>query len=267
VDGLLSVGHLARRAGLTTKALRHYDRIGLFVPHLVDEAGYRWYTVEQLSTARLIARLRAVDLPLAEVRRCVADPGQLAGVLAAHERRLEARVTRLRGDLHEIRHLLTDQEVSPVSGEPQLLDHRRLGAELFNGAWELMEKEDRTPAEDDRMLHMAHASRYHWGEVGTPANLARGEWQCSRVYAVLRRPEPCRHHGQRVLDLCREHGLADWDLAFGYEALARGHAIAGDTEAARRSIEEALAVPIAEDEDRALLLGDLETIPGVERFW
>jgi DNA-binding transcriptional MerR regulator len=271
VDGLLSVGHLARRAGLTTKALRHYDRIGLFVPHLVDETGYRWYAHDQVATARLIARLRAVDVPLADVRRCVADPAAVPEVLAAHERRLEARVTRLRGDLHEIRHLLTDRlpdmEVSPVSDEPLLLDHRRLGADLFNGTWELMEKEDRTPAEDDRMLHMAHASRYHWGEVGTPANRARGEWQCSRVYAVLRRPEPCRHHAQRTLDICREHGLADWDLAFGFEALARGHAIAGDVEAARRSIEEALAVPIAEEEDRALLLADLESIPGVARFW
>jgi DNA-binding transcriptional MerR regulator len=267
VDGLLSVGHLARRAGLTTKALRHYDRIGLFTPHLVDESGYRWYAVEQLATAWLIARLRAVDVPLADVRRCVADPAVVAEVLATHERRLEARVARLRGDLHEIRHLLTDQEVSPMSDQPLLLDHRRLGADLFNGTWELMEKEDRTPAEDDRMLHMAHASRYHWGEVGTPANLARGEWQCSRVYAVLRRPEPCLHHARRTLDLCRENGLVDWDLAFAHEALARGHAVAGDPEAARRSVEEALAVPIAEEEDRALLTADLETIPGVERFW
>jgi hypothetical protein len=47
------------------------------------------------------------------------------------------------------------------------------------------------------MLHMAHASRFHWEQVGTPANLARGEWLCSRVYAVLRRPEPCLHHAAR----------------------------------------------------------------------
>ena len=40
------------------------------------------------------------------------------------------------------------------------------------------------------MLHAAHASRFHWGEVGEPVNFARGEWQISRVYAVLGRPEP-----------------------------------------------------------------------------
>lgn len=98
-------------------------------------------------------------------------------------------------------------------------------------------------------------------------DLARGEWQCSRVYAVLNRPEPCLHHAQRVLDLCTENDLADWDLAFAHEALARGHAIAGDGEAARRETELALAIDIAEDEDRALILADLGTIPGQRRFW
>jgi hypothetical protein len=174
---------------------------------------------------------------------------------------------RIRGDRHEIRHLLADEGARPVSDEPPILDHRRLGVTLFNQTWELMEREDRGPADDDRMLHVAHASRHHWGEVGTPANLARGEWLCSRVYAVLGRPEPCVHHARRVLALCKEHGLADWDLAFGHEALARGLAVAGDLEAARAEVELALAVPIADEEDRALLLTDLATVPGIDPFW
>jgi DNA-binding transcriptional MerR regulator len=265
-DGLISVGRLARRVGLTAKALRHYDRVKLFEPALVDDAGCRWYTPQQLETARLIASLRAVDVPLDEIRRCLAG-ADVRDVLQAHERRIEARLTRLRGDLHEISHLLADEGAPKMTDEPEPPDHRRLGTTLFNGTWELMEKEDRTPADDDRMLHMAHASRYHWGEVGTTANRARGEWQCSRVYAVLRRPEPCKHHAQRTIDLCLENGIADWDLAFGYEALARAYAIAGDSEAAREQTEHALAVEIAEDEDRSLLHADLETIPGQARFW
>jgi DNA-binding transcriptional MerR regulator len=269
-DALISVGALARRVGLTAKALRHYDRVGLFVPDVVDAAGYRWYRPGQVATARLIARLRAVDLPLDGIRRCLADPGALPEVLAAHERRLEARLTRIRGDLHDLRHLLHDDDekgARPVTDEPEILDHRRLATALFNETWTLMEKEDRAPADDDRMIHAAHASRYHWGEIGTPANLARGEWQCSRVYAVLRRAEPAKWHAHRVLGICAEDGLADWDLAFGHEALARAHAVDGDLEAARDQVEQALAVPIADDDDRTLLLADLETIPGIERFW
>jgi hypothetical protein len=119
------------------------------------------------------------------------------------------------------------------------------------------------------MLHMAHASRHHWGQVGKIENFGRGEWQCSRVYAVLRRPEPCLHHAQRCLDICQENGIGDFDLAFAYEALARGHAVAGDAEQARAYTQQALAAAedIASDDDRELVLSDLETIPGQERFW
>ena len=63
-----------------------------------------------------------------------------------------------------------------------MTDHRRLGVELFNEVWRLLE----TRQDDDRMLHAAHASRFHWGEAAEagPANLARGEWQVSRVHVV-----------------------------------------------------------------------------------
>ena len=274
----LSIGRLARLSGLTAKALRYYDRVGLLSPARVDATtGFRFYAVDQILPARRIARLRAVDLPLDEVRAylAAADPAAAERILLNHRSRLESRVARLTGDLHELAHLIKDGVDHPMTDSPateELLSRdaeRRLAASLFNATWDLMEKEDRTPAEDDRMIHMTHASRYHWEQVGTAANLARGEWQCSRVYAVLRRPEPCLHHAQRVLDICQENGIGDWDLAFAYEALARGSAVAGDVEAARMWTERALAAAedIAEEQERAILLTDLETIPGQVRFW
>ena len=272
VDGLLSVGALARQAGLTAKALRHYDRIGLLRPDLVDAAGYRWYQPTQLAAARRIALLRGVDVPIDDVRRCLDDPDAVEAVLTSHRRRLEARLTRVQRDLHTLDHLITDgwERPMPTTAEPmQAEDERRLAASLFNRTWTLLEKEDRSRDEDDAMIHMAHASAYHWRQIGTPQNVARGEWQCSRVYAVLRRAEPCLHHAQRVLDICQENDLRDFDLAFAYEALARGHAVAGDAEQARAYTEQALAAAedIAEADDRELLLTDLETIPGQTRFW
>jgi hypothetical protein len=63
-------------------------------------------------------------------------------------------------------------------------DRRRLAVDLFNHVWTLLDKPDRTPAEDDEMIHAAHASRFDWAEVGAPVNLVRGEWQVSRVYAT-----------------------------------------------------------------------------------
>jgi DNA-binding transcriptional MerR regulator len=271
-DRHLSVGAFARRAGLTAKALRHYDRIGLLEPASVDQDGYRWYSPRQLPAALRIAALRAVDVPLDDVRRALADQATVADVLGVQRRRLEARLARVQRQLHHLAHLTTDGMEHPMPDtDVDVSDERRLAAALFNATWTLMEKEDRTRAEDDEMLHMAHASRHHWGRVAeaTPANFGRGEWQCSRVYAVLGRSEPCLHHAQRYLDICQENGIADWDLAFAYEALARGHAVAGDMDQARAFTEQALAAAedIAEDDDRELVLSDLESIPGQPRFW
>ena len=273
-DGLIGVGDLARRTGLTAKAVRHYDRIGLLRPNVVDGAGYRWYSPDQIADARHIAVLRSVDVPLDEVRAVLDRRAVLADVLVTQRRRLDARLERVLGQRHILDHLHTDGlEFAMPETDPgtDAADERRIAVAAFNATWTLMEKEDRSRAEDDEMLHMAHASRHHWARVPghTPTHLARGEWQCSRVYATLRRSEPALHHAQRCLDICEEHGIGDFDLAFAYEALARGHAVAGDADRARAFTEQALAAAddIAEDADRELLLSDLESIPGQARFW
>ena len=141
-------------------------------------------------------------------------------------------------------------------------DRRQLAVDLFNHVWTLLEKQERTPAEDDEMLHSAHASRYHWGEVGRPVNLARGEWQCSRVYAVLGRAEPALHHARRCLELCEATEVEDWDVPFAYEALARAHLVAGDAaEAARcEQLAREAGERIADAEDRDHLLAELATL-------
>jgi len=167
--------------------------------------------------------------------------------------------------------MATPVSTKSAPGSGSVTDERLLAAQLFNETWRLMDQPDRTADDDDRMIHAAHASRYHWGQVpeATPAHLARGEWQISRVYAVLGRAEPALHHAQRVLDICQHNGIGDWDLAFALEALARAHAVAGHPEQARRYTDQALAAvsDIADEEDRALVLADLATIPGQPRYW
>jgi hypothetical protein len=150
-----------------------------------------------------------------------------------------------------------------VSADQGGFDERALAATLFNRTWTLLDKPDRSVEEDSEMVHAAHASCFHWLQVGTPVNAVRGEWQCSRVYAVLGRSEPALHHARRCLSLCEEHGIGDFDIAFAHEALARAYAVEGDHAQARRHAElaRAAAVDIAEDEDRELVLADLATIP------
>ena len=135
---------------------------------------------------------------------------------------------------------------------------RQLGVDLFNETWRLMESR----ADDPRMVNCAHASAYHWSVAPEckPENLARSEWLVSRVYTVVARPEPALAHAEQCRELCERNGLRDWDLAFAYEALARASRVAGDAEAARRFVELARAVEIADAEDRELLEQDLATV-------
>jgi DNA-binding transcriptional MerR regulator len=273
-DRLLTIGQFATASGLTAKALRHYDSVGLLEPAAVEPgSGYRRYHTDQLGTARLVRKLRDLGLPLAEVRRllCLQTPDAeaMTSALLAHRRRLEARVTVLQRQLHDLDHLVTDggKEIMPETKDRPDLDpaaQRQLAAALFNRVWTFLEQESRTEAEDAEMIHAAHASCYHWMQIGEPVNRARGEWQCSRVYAVLRQPEAALFHARKVLDICQREGIADFDLAFAYEALARASAVGGSPDEALRWTGQARAASadIADDGDRELVLSDLATIPG-----
>jgi DNA-binding transcriptional MerR regulator len=65
----MSIGEFARRSRLSAKALRLYDELGLLPPARVDEdSGYRLYEPGQLEQARLIAALRQLQVPLAEIK-------------------------------------------------------------------------------------------------------------------------------------------------------------------------------------------------------
>ena len=143
-------------------------------------------------------------------------------------------------------------------------EERQLAVDLFNRTWTLLELPARTPEQGDELIDTAHASSYHWLQVGTAANRARSQWQLSRVYVVLGRPEPALHHAHRCLAWCEANpeALEDWDLPYAHEALARAHALAGDADEARRHAGRAreLAAGVAGAEDREHLEADLATL-------
>ena len=140
--------------------------------------------------------------------------------------------------------------------------HRKVGADLFNYTWSLLDRKRRTKGEDDELLHAAHASRYHWGHAGTALNLSIAEWQISRVYSVLGRAEPALHHARRSLAIARRGRLGRFYLAYAYEALARASAVAGDRRTCARWTNEArrLGARVRDRDDRRMLLEDLDTI-------
>jgi DNA-binding transcriptional MerR regulator len=269
----LTIGQMARLSGLTSKALRHYDSLGVLRPVEVDEhTGYRRYDPGQVERARQIRVLRELKVPLDDIAAILDDPESEAAFvrLAAHRRRVGARLTELQTAFYFLGKLIEGKDINivmparppTVALEPEI--QKKLGVELFNYVWTLLEKDDRTERENDRMVDAAHASRFFWEEVGESVNHVRGEWQISRAYATIGRREPALYHGHRCLELCEEHGIGDFDLAYAYEALARAYGVAGETETASHYAKRAYeaAEQVADEEDRELVLSDLKTLPG-----
>jgi DNA-binding transcriptional MerR regulator len=105
---LLPIGRFARLAGLTHRALRHYDELGLLPPALVDDAtGRRYYTAEQLRTAETIVALRVLELPLEEVAAVLSrNEALLRETLTRHRERLVARAAETQRVLTHLDDLL-----------------------------------------------------------------------------------------------------------------------------------------------------------------
>lgn len=101
-DELMTIGDFARAAGLTPKALRLYDDLGLLVPEEVDPcSGYRRYAPSQLRRAHLVATLRLLGMPLARIKHVV----DLSRATAAQE--VEAYWAQVEADTATRRDIVT----------------------------------------------------------------------------------------------------------------------------------------------------------------
>lgn len=77
MDAALTVGVLARQAGVTPKTVRYYEAIGLLPPATRGPNGYRRYRTEDVHRLNFIQRAKTLGLTLKEVRELltVAEDG------------------------------------------------------------------------------------------------------------------------------------------------------------------------------------------------
>jgi hypothetical protein len=142
-----------------------------------------------------------------------------------------------------------------------MTDHRQLAVDLFNHTWTLLDNKNRTPEQDEEMVHATHASRHHWGIVGTPRNHARGEWQIARVYAALKRFTSASHHAQLYMDACKMHDFGPFDFAFANEGLTRA-LVTNDPSGATEYLDKAKEAgeDIDKEEDKQWLHKNLDEV-------
>lgn len=98
------IGEFAELVGLSIPQLRRFDRLQLLKPAGRSEAGYRYYNAARTSTARVIALLRSVDMPIAEVRHILTgiDEHERQQLIAAHRARLETKLEEVQALLEAV---------------------------------------------------------------------------------------------------------------------------------------------------------------------
>ena len=142
--------------------------------------------------------------------------------------------------------------------------HQFFAGQCFNSAWDLMEKSNRTPEEDEQMLRLSLASHWHWTQRNdyNAKTKSIAHWQTSRIYTLLGQAENARRYAQLCLQASQDRGVAPFYLAYAYEALARAEAMTGNRKDMAFHLAEAhqIANTITESEAKQQLLNDLATI-------
>ncbi|MGW4697555.1 MerR family transcriptional regulator [Kitasatospora cineracea] len=173
-ERLLTTGEFARRGLLSPKALRLYDRQGLLPPDRIDpDSGYRYYRPERLATARLIVRLRGLDMPLATVAEVLALPGPAAAErVAAYWAAVERRTASQRTLADHLRFQLSGLE---GIDEMYRIEQRDVPEQLV-----LTEQRRARPEELDRFIpeataRLAAVAEAHGGVAAAPFVVYHGD--------------------------------------------------------------------------------------------
>jgi len=188
---------LSPLAGVSVRALHHYDQIGLLKPSARTGAGYRLYGEPELLRLQQILFFKELDMPLNEVRQILDDPGfDQVAALEHHRQLLHRRMERLKRLLKTIDRTidklteddmtLTDEELYEGFTTEQIERYKREAREMYGPA-QVEESEQR----------VKKMSRAEWKAVGAEgeavttalAALADREPGDAEVQALI-----ARHH-------------------------------------------------------------------------
>jgi len=117
-----TIGELARRSGLSAKAIRLYEQRGLLPPAKRTEAGYRLFDAGELGVLRFIRQAKSIGLRLDEIKEVLdlQRSGQqtcerVVALLDAHI----AEIDRALDDLHSLRHTLAEARAEAKAQDGQ----------------------------------------------------------------------------------------------------------------------------------------------------
>lgn len=162
---------------------------------------------------------------------------------------------------------MPEEPAGPEASQPPSEEawHRQVAVAAFNRAWDLIDAEHRSPADEREMLATAFASRYHWERAGGPEQWSVSDWQIGRVASLLGEPGLALRYAATALERVQHEGWTGWKLASACEGMARAYAAAGNASERDRYValaSEALATE-PDPEEREIIAGQLATLPEV----
>jgi len=121
---MFSIKEIADLAGITTRTLRYYDKLGILVPTEIADNGYRLYDRKNLLQLQQVMFLRELDVPLKDIQHMLSRPDYLpVAALEKHRAAILIQVERLRKLLDTL-----DSTIANLKG-----DHKMADQEFFEG--------------------------------------------------------------------------------------------------------------------------------------
>ena len=173
MDGILDISEVARRTGLSSRALRFYEARGLVAP-LRTHSGRRLYGPGELERINQIVALKRAGLTLAQIQRLTARrPFDLARLIEAQLEALDAR----QSESAEARQLLLSVKSRIDRGEP--VDAATFCSLIRQGD-AVMAEENWKQATD---RYFSAEEKAHWAGRAMPSGFDQADY--SRQWAAL----------------------------------------------------------------------------------
>ena len=167
-----SIQELSHLSGVTTRALRWYDEIGLLKPSRRADSGCRWYGPAEVDRLQDILYYRALGVELAQVKQCLDDPSfDRLAALRGHLAALEEERGRIQGLIDSVKETILTQERNEIMSDKRKFEafkrqmveekERRYGAEIRKKYGDA-----EVDASNARMMGLSFEKYTEWERLG-----------------------------------------------------------------------------------------------------